>query len=253
MTPTVYLVSGANRGLGLGLVRTLAARPNTIVFAGARNPSTATELQTLASEQPGKVNPVKLVAADKPGNEAAVEEIKAKAGRLDVVIANAGIFQDYCSAIKATADQLREHLEVNTIGPFVLYQACFDLLKASTPNPKFVAISSGLGSIAEGARREGVLAYGLSKAAQNYLTRKLHFEHEKDGLIAFSICPGGVESEMSLKAVLAQGATVEMARASGKLKSPEFTAWYILQRIDEATREKHSGEWISFDGKRKTW
>jgi NAD(P)-dependent dehydrogenase (short-subunit alcohol dehydrogenase family) len=71
-------------------VRALLQRDNVIVFAGARSPSSATELQALTKEFPDKLHIVKLISADEAGNRAAVEEVKAKAGRLDVVIANAG-------------------------------------------------------------------------------------------------------------------------------------------------------------------
>ena len=76
--------------LGLGLVTALAHRDNATVFAGARNPSAATALHALTKEFPGKVHIVKLTSCDKEDNEAAINEIRSIAGRLDVVIANAG-------------------------------------------------------------------------------------------------------------------------------------------------------------------
>jgi hypothetical protein len=118
MSPTVYLVSGANRGIGksnptqsarlsltsvlpgLGLVKALATRPEAIVFAGARNPSSANELGELAKTQKN-VHVLKLTSCDEADNRAAVAEIKRTAGALHVVIANAGkyalVFQtNYC-------------------------------------------------------------------------------------------------------------------------------------------------------------
>jgi NAD(P)-dependent dehydrogenase (short-subunit alcohol dehydrogenase family) len=75
---------------GFGLVKALSARDNTIVFAGARDPAAAKDLQALAAARPGKLYIVKLVSGDAEGNAAAVSFVKEKAGRLDVVIANAG-------------------------------------------------------------------------------------------------------------------------------------------------------------------
>jgi NADP-dependent 3-hydroxy acid dehydrogenase YdfG len=60
------------------------------VFAGARNPNAATELKALQTAHPGRLHTVKLISADNAGNDEAIAEIKAEAGRLDVVIANAG-------------------------------------------------------------------------------------------------------------------------------------------------------------------
>jgi hypothetical protein len=76
-------------GAGLGLVTALAARADTVVFAGARDPSNATELRELADKQEN-VHVLKLVSCDEEGNRAAVDEIKRIAGVLHVVIANVG-------------------------------------------------------------------------------------------------------------------------------------------------------------------
>jgi NADP-dependent 3-hydroxy acid dehydrogenase YdfG len=61
-----------------------------IVFAGARRPDASDELLSLSNEHPGKLHIIKLTSADEADNRAAVQEIKKTAGRLDVVIANAG-------------------------------------------------------------------------------------------------------------------------------------------------------------------
>lgn len=86
LTPTV---SGANRGVGLGLVTVLATKPDTIVFAGTRNVAASKDLHDLAAKYPNIVHVVQLTSADEVDNKAAVEVIREKTGRLDVVIANA--------------------------------------------------------------------------------------------------------------------------------------------------------------------
>jgi NAD(P)-dependent dehydrogenase (short-subunit alcohol dehydrogenase family) len=70
-------------------VTALAARPDTLVFAGARNPAGATELRALAEER-HNVHVLQLTSADETDNRAAVAEIERVAGALHVVIANAG-------------------------------------------------------------------------------------------------------------------------------------------------------------------
>lgn len=79
------------------------------------------------------------------------------------------------------------HFQVNVVGTFVLFKAALPLLQASKSSgsapPKFVAVSSQAGGIDFGASLPmQSMPYGVSKAAENYLVRKLHFEHEKDGL-----------------------------------------------------------------------
>uniref|UniRef100_D8PW40 NAD(P)-binding protein n=1 Tax=Schizophyllum commune (strain H4-8 / FGSC 9210) TaxID=578458 RepID=D8PW40_SCHCM len=172
-----YLVSGANRGIGLGLVTALAGRPNTTVFAGARNPAAATDLNALAAKHPNNLHVLKLVSGDKPGNLAAVEEIRKKAGKLDVVIANAGIGDFFASTLEMKPEEMTRHFDVNVNGTLVLFQATYPLLKES-PVRKFVPIGSLVGSVSIGSQFPArMLAYGASKAALHYLTRKIYQEH----------------------------------------------------------------------------
>lgn len=84
----IVVVSGANRGIGYGLASTLAARPNVIVFAGARDAAAQT-LTDLAAKRPN-VHPVQLNSGNTADNAAAIAHIKKIAGQLDVIIANAG-------------------------------------------------------------------------------------------------------------------------------------------------------------------
>jgi NADP-dependent 3-hydroxy acid dehydrogenase YdfG len=75
---------------GLGFVKQLVKRDDILVFAGVRDPTRATELQALTKEYPGKLHTLKLASSDEAGNRTAIEEIKTRVGRLDVITANAG-------------------------------------------------------------------------------------------------------------------------------------------------------------------
>jgi NAD(P)-dependent dehydrogenase (short-subunit alcohol dehydrogenase family) len=129
---------------------------------------------------PDKVRIVKLTSGEETDNKAAVAEIQSIAGRLDVVIANAGIGLATGSVLETSPQTMSDHFAVNTIGPLVLFQATYPLLKASTSTPKFIPISSLVGSIKLREVSQGLtlLAYGTSKAALNYLTMKLRADHE---------------------------------------------------------------------------
>lgn len=76
--------------LGIVLTRILALRDDTIVFAGARNPSESSDLLTLAGRFPKKVQLITFIPGDRESNIKTVNDIRRSAGRLDVVIANAG-------------------------------------------------------------------------------------------------------------------------------------------------------------------
>ena len=132
---------------------------------------------------------VRIDSASKASAAAAMEHLHSfqKINVVDVVIANAGISNCYPPVAEVSVEDLQEHFSINTIGPLLLFQAVLPLLQKSA-QPKFVAISSAAGSIGLMGPWPANAAYGPSKTALNYLTRKMHFEHQN--LIAFPIHPG---------------------------------------------------------------
>jgi norsolorinic acid ketoreductase len=242
---TIYFISGANRGIGLGFVQTLAKRPNTVIYAGVRNPNNAKELQKLNSLTKN-IYVVKLESVSESDAKAVAETIEKTSGHVDVIIANAGISNYYGPATTTPIKEVRDHYEVNVLGPLILFQALYPLLKKSKSDaPKFVVISTAIASIGD-MYPMPVTAYGASKAAVNYVTKKIHQEHEKDGLIAFSLSPGWVQTDMGNAGAKANN----MDQAPVKI---EDSIQGQLQVIDGATREKTSGRFWDFDGKELAW
>ncbi|KAK7059776.1 NAD(P)-binding protein [Favolaschia claudopus] len=227
----VYLVTGANRGIGFGLVAALAARPNTIVFAGARDPS-AQALGDLAAKHTN-LHPIKLTSADKADNDAAVAQIEKVAGRLDVIIANAAICDYYGPVVDAPVSVYQDHFEVNSLGPLVLFQAAERLLLASpTGAPIFAVISSSVTSMGNYVHFS-LSPYAMSKAAVNILVKGLNAEHSK--LVAFLVDPGWVATQMGDRGAKANGLPGAPVQIADSVKG-------ILGRIDGATKEKSAGK-----------
>ncbi|KAJ7084512.1 hypothetical protein B0H15DRAFT_989124 [Mycena belliarum] len=232
---TVYLVTGANRGIGYALVATLAARPNTTVFAGARDPA-AQSLKDLAAKHPN-VHALKVTNGDVADNEAAIAEIKRIAGRLDVVIPNAGISNYYGPLTTTPLSEFKDHWEVNTLGFVVLFQAAHALLLASpTGAPILAYISSASGSIGS-YTHISACAYGSSKAAANFLVKALDVEHPS--LVAMSIHPGWVATDMGNVGAMANGLPAAPNKVEDSVRG-------ILSHIDGATKEKSSGRFWNF-------
>lgn len=89
-----------------------------------------------------------------------------------------GISTDHSRVLDVPISAVVDHHAVNTLGPLVLFQAVYPLLSESK-RPKFIVISSQGGSISDQSKLQfPIAAYGSSKAALNYLVRKIHFEHE---------------------------------------------------------------------------
>ncbi|CAF1164435.1 unnamed protein product [Rotaria sp. Silwood1] len=242
---TIYFISGANRGIGLGFVQALAKRPNTVIYAGVRNPNNANELQKLNSLTKN-IHIVKLESISENDAKAAAEKIEKTSGYVDVIVANAGISNYYGPLMTTPIKEIRDHYEVNLLGPLILFQALYPLLKKSKSGaPKFVVISTALASIGD-MYSVPVTAYGASKAAVNYVTKKIHQEHEKDGLIAFPLHPGLVQTDMGNAGVKAIGLDQAPVTIEDSVQGQ-------LKIIDGATREKTSGRFWSFDGKELVW
>ncbi|KAH0387968.1 NAD(P)-binding protein, partial [Aureobasidium melanogenum] len=246
---TVYVVTGANRGLGLALTTTLALRPSTVVFACVRSftPDTTETLTSLPVGHDSYVAPILIDATVPLHSKLAVETITHTHGydHVDVVVANSGISDYYSTAAETPLEALRTHFEVNTIGPLALFQAFLPLLTKSS-NPKFVAMSTGVASMSEMEAMQSmpVTAYGASKAALNYIVRKIHFENPE--VCSWVLIPGWVRTEMGNHGAEVVG----MERAPMSL---EQSVDAMLEKIDNATRDQTSGTFQSFDDTKHQW
>ena len=185
---TVYVITGAARGLGLGFVEQLVTRPDALIYAGVRDVRAADRLRQLA-EQHSNVRLVQLNAESDSDHVLAARQVEAEAGRVDVLIANAAIGIGEPVATMAL-DNLRTQLEVNTVGPTRLFQHFLALLSHSA-RPRFISITSSAGSLARQDKLPigfQLAGYGASKAAMNLITRRIHFEHAN--ITALAIHPG---------------------------------------------------------------
>ncbi|KAF8176062.1 NAD(P)-binding protein [Pholiota molesta] len=251
MSGAIYFVAGASRGIGLAIVNSIASKDNSaIIYAGVRDPSGgASQLRELLPKYPGRVEIVKYVAGDKEGNDAIATEIKAKHGRVDTVIANAGIANYTGKVHEAPVDKFQEHFSVNVLGPIVLFQSIRDLLKASSL-PRFIPISSGAGCLTViQAGSMDVAPYGASKAALNWVTRKIHFENE--WLVAFPQCPGAVETDLA-KPTLDENSK-HSERLRRVMRQPNVAADILVDIFSASTREKDGGQFHNAEGGMHPW
>ena len=192
MTANTALVTGASRGIGREVARTLAS-DGWHVLAGVRDPKTA---------PPGTHAEV-IEMADPRSIGALAERLRARNQRLDAVINNAGVYKGADHHIWA----------VNVAGPLQLTRALEPLLAS---NARVVMVTSGLGrfsaqsaklvkrlsdpelSIAdvEQLAREAPGGYGQSKAALIALARLFAKELEPRGILVNAISPGWCRTDM---------------------------------------------------------
>jgi norsolorinic acid ketoreductase len=164
-------------------------RPNTTVIATVRSSNTSTtELALLPCATNSKLIITTLSSASDTDAAAMVNTLSQQGiTHIDNIIANAGAGETFESTISTPLSELRQSFEINALGPIKLFQAAYPLFQKSA-NPKFIFISSSLGSIGAMEGNVPSLAYGVSKAAANYFVRKIHFEHEE--VTAVAVHPG---------------------------------------------------------------
>ncbi|KAF2847575.1 short-chain dehydrogenase [Plenodomus tracheiphilus IPT5] len=256
-SPSVYLITGANRGIGKGYVELLLQRPSTTVIAGVRDVShpTSKALASLTTGEGSKLIVVALDSSKESSAKDAVKTLETEHGikHLDTVIANAGIANDGSTVRTVTADNIKEHFLVNTIAPVLLFQATADLLKASpSGTPKFVAVSTLIGSVGfqdtlvSLSFPNTVSPYGASKSALNWFVRRLTWE--EPWLTSFVFHPGLVETDMGRS--IEEKAGVKLSDIGGI--SVETSVTSAIKVIDGASKED-SGTFKNYDGSPLPW
>lgn len=186
-----YLVTGANRGIGLEFVRQLAARGDSVI-ATARAPDNARELAAVAKQHGERVQ---LFGCDVADDTSVAGFGRAIGGvPVDVLINNAGVMGTSTDLGSFDFEDFLNTMNVNAVGPVRVLQAALPGLRAGK-GKKLVQITSGLGSIGDNASG-GYLDYRMSKAALNMLAVTLARDLESEGFISVTLQPGWVQTDM---------------------------------------------------------
>ncbi|MEO1264368.1 MAG: SDR family oxidoreductase [Pseudomonadota bacterium] len=194
----VALISGGNRGIGLEIGRQLA-RAGYLVALGARDEAAgAAATRDLASEglETAAV-PLDVSYADSV--DQSIAHVRDLFGRLDVLVNNAGVLMDRPADEGATSvaripiDMVSATFATNTIGALRLTQAALPMMQEGGYG-RIVNMSSGLGQLSDmGA---GMVAYRMSKAALNAMTRTLAAELGPEPIKVNAMAPGWVRTDM---------------------------------------------------------
>jgi NAD(P)-dependent dehydrogenase (short-subunit alcohol dehydrogenase family) len=189
----VAVVTGANRGLGLELVRQLAA-DGYVAVMGARDFAKGRTAAASLRAEGLDVDARQLDVDDPESVAACAASLERDYDHLDALVNNAGAYYDtWQRGVDADLDVVRNAFETNVLGAWRTAQACLPLLRRSA-GARIVNVSSGGGALTD--MGGGTPAYRVSKTALNALTRILASELRGDGILVNSVCPGWVATDM---------------------------------------------------------
>jgi len=231
-----FLITGANRGIGLAVTKVLLSQGDK-VFAACREPQKAEELKALQKSYPAALEMVALEVSSDSSVAQAAKTVSAKTPHLDVVFNNAGIqAQPYNAHLEQVElSKMRDSFEVNTLGPLRVSRAFLPLLRKAS-NPRIVNMTSGLASLS--GKSEGAFyPYGVSKAGLNMLTRTMAFDLQGEKIVVVCLDPGWVQTDMG--------------GPNAPLK-PEESAGAIARTLKGLTM-KQTSLFIYNDGKPLNW
>jgi NAD(P)-dependent dehydrogenase (short-subunit alcohol dehydrogenase family) len=223
-----YVITGANRGIGLEFARQLSRRgKDTLIIATAREPAQATELARLVHQV------VELDVADETSIAKAAETIGDRP--VDVLINNAGVSSDQRSLASLTMGELQRVFAVNSFGPMLMTKAILKNLRAGERKLVF-SITSQLGSITNN-KGGSSYPYRASKAALNQLNMSVSHELAGEGFTCVVAHPGWVKTDMG---------------GSGAPLSPEKSVESLLKVVDGLT-PADTGKFFNYDGTTLPW
>lgn len=220
-TKNRVLITGADAGLGLSLVRRFL-QGEYEVFAGVYK--SAVELNRSIEEYADSLRLIPLNVADMDSVCNAANQVTRLTAALDIVINNAGIHLESSKGsleqLDFTDGHLQQTMDINAFGPLRVVQQFLPLLERGGPK-LIVNISSEAGSIAD-CQRENQFAYCMSKAALNMQSKILQNYLKPRGFKVLAVHPGWMRTNMG--GPQAPLPSDESAEAIFKLAMQEWSA-----------------------------
>lgn len=245
----VCVVTGGNKGIGLGMVEALAASNADIVIWGRKADDNAAAVRTASVLGTGKVKAWVVDVGEEDQVVKAMKEAEEEMGRIDACIANAGVGRGAAAFETMTLDTWRYNQRINSEGAFfTLREAARSMVaraKSGDPGGSLVGTASLAGI--EGAGRNQ--AYAHTKGGLIAMMNACAVEYGRYGIRANSVLPGWIATDMT------EGAQGNDAFATKVITRVPIRRWGepadfggIAVYLASDASKYHSGDTLVIDG-----
>lgn len=245
MNMKVALVTGAYKGLGKEICLQLAEEGYTVILT-ARSIEKAEAAAEVLRQDHGHVLARTLDVGNEQEIQRLAEWVESEFGHLDLLVNNAGInskdnpdkevFMKSFRLDMLDADQVMEHIRINSIAPILMVKHFRQLLRRSS-RPVVVSIGSWLGSISA-KNSGGHYSYATSKSALNMMNKAMALELKEEGIITVVVNPGWVQTDMG-------GAKAPL--------TPEESVSGIVKNVIKRVKITDTGKFLQWDGTEHPW
>ena len=187
LSAKVVVVTGGNQGIGLAIAKAMAAQGAAVAICARTQTSleaAADEIRALGADCVALVCDV----AEPASTDAMAESVLARFGRVDVVVANAGIAGAIRPMHELTHDEWRECIAVDLDGVYLTFRRFIPVMIARGVGGSLIALSSMTGKRPLPDRTP----YAAAKMGVIGLVRSLALELGPHGITVNSVCPGAV-------------------------------------------------------------
>ena len=191
MDDMVAFITGGGSGIGEAAAKLLARRGARVALAG-RTPDQLAEVAEGIGGVGGTAIPVTCDVSDEDSVRSAIATTVEAWGRLDVVVANAGVNGTWAGIEDLAVADFRSTLDINLVGTFIT-------IKYAVPHLRRRGGSVIVTSSVNGTRifsNSGASAYSASKAGQVALVKMLAVELGPDKIRVNVICPGAIDTDI---------------------------------------------------------
>lgn len=190
MQGKVVVITGASAGIGAAAARAFAAEGARVALLARRGDAVAALAEEIGQAALGLACDV----SDWAAVEAAMAQVLARWGRIDVLVNNAGVVDPIARLAEADPEAWGRTQDINLKGVFHGMKAVIPTMRAQGGGT-IITVSSGAAVRA----LEGWSAYCASKAGALMLTQAAHLEEGPHGIRVLGLSPGTVATEMQVK------------------------------------------------------